>query len=66
MSRYRDFFIESVEGQAYLRALEDLIQAEHTKAEDNPPMSRDHTQRAKGLREAINQAAVMSTESKKT
>lgn len=64
-NRYHDFFINSEEGIAYVRILKKMISQQHEKAEKSPELARDFTQRAKGIREALNQALTMSTEAKK-
>lgn len=51
--RYKDFFRESPAGQHFIEKLEELINAQHQKAEDDPTLARDYTQRAKGVRETI-------------
>lgn len=65
MNRYRDFFLESTEGQAYMQSLNDLIDRFHQKGENKPEMSRDYMQRAKGVREAIALIQVMTAVSGK-
>lgn len=64
-NKYHDFFMNTEEGQKYLKALEGLIEAKHQKAEDNPGLEATFTQQAKGIREALKQAQSMSTEAKK-
>jgi hypothetical protein len=64
-NRYHDFFIESDEGKAYIRVLNKLIDQNHRKAEQSPELARDFTQRAKGIREALDQATSMATDIKK-
>lgn len=50
---YRDFFKDSPAGQEFVTKLHVLIDTQHKKGEDSPEMSRDYTQRAKGIREVI-------------
>jgi hypothetical protein len=64
-NRYHEFFIESPEGVQYIRTLDEMISQQHEKAEKSPESARDFTQRAKGIREALDQARSMSTEVKK-
>jgi hypothetical protein len=52
VKEYKQFF-ESPPGKYYLDFLHKQIQSEHELAEDNPMLARDHTQRAKGIRVAI-------------
>lgn len=51
---YRDFFVDSQAGSDLLKSIQKLITVEHTKAENEPDLARDHVQRAKGIREVIN------------
>lgn len=53
--RYRDFFKESLEGQAFIEKLEFIIDQEHERSENStdPNASFAHTQRAKGVRDVI-------------
>jgi hypothetical protein len=64
-NKYHDFFIDSPEGIAYTRILKRMITQQHERAEKSPELARDFTQRAKGIREALDQALSMSTEVKK-
>jgi hypothetical protein len=64
-NKYHEFFVESPEGIAYIRVLKRLIGQQHERAEKSPELARDFTQRAKGIREAMDQALSMSTEVKK-
>ena len=48
-------FVDSPAGNWYIERLDSSIKHNHNKAEDNPEMSRDYTQRAKGVREALEQ-----------
>ena len=63
--QYQDFFRDSEAGQQVLKDLELLINANHLKAEDDPDHSRDHMQRAKGNREALNKINSLLVEVKK-
>lgn len=47
-------FLESSAGENLLKALRAEIESLHKNAEDEPELSRDHVQRAKGVRLAIN------------
>lgn len=49
----RDFFKETGAGELVLKELYDLIEVKHTDAERNPDHARDHTQRALGIRDAL-------------
>lgn len=50
---WREFFIDSVEGQRFMERLQQMIDSQHEDAEKSPELARDHTQRAKGIREVI-------------
>lgn len=52
-NRFKEFFMDMPEGQQYQKQLRELIDGNHVKAENDPEHARDHTQRAKGIREAI-------------
>lgn len=47
---YRGFFLKSEAGKYFISELSRLIDDEHRSAEKNPELSRDHVQRAKGMR----------------
>lgn len=64
-SKYRNFFVESPEGQQYVRILKKLITSNHQKAEQSPELARDFAQRAKGLREALDMTTSLSSDIKK-
>lgn len=53
IQRYRAFFIESIDGQKYIQKLHEAITRAHEDAEKNPELARDYTQRAKGVRTAL-------------
>lgn len=55
MSKMRDFFVESDEGVEFVKSLYALIDSEHERAENEPEHSRDHTQRANGIRIVVNE-----------
>jgi hypothetical protein len=61
---YRNFFIKSEEGRAFVEFIESLINSEHEKAENKPELARDHAQRAKGMREVLNHINVTCIEKK--
>lgn len=63
---YRAFFIESPEGAEYVAKLNQLIVSQHEKAENDPLLARDYTQRAKGIREAISLISSLTTDAKKS
>lgn len=62
---YRKFFVESEAGQEFMKEVHRLIDHNHEKAEDNPELSRDHMQRAKGNREVLAHIQSVGTEVKK-
>jgi hypothetical protein len=62
---YKAFFAESPAGQSFMEELDRLIDDAHRKAEDTPELSRDHMQRAKGLRAVKDHIASVGMESKK-
>jgi hypothetical protein len=62
---YQNFFIKDTQGQHFMETLNDLIKSEHEAAESNPELSRDHTQRAKGIRIVIEHITSVSAERKK-
>lgn len=47
---YRQFFLKTDAGKYFTEELDRLIGESHTKAENNPELSRDCVQNAKGLR----------------
>jgi hypothetical protein len=49
--QYADF-LASVAGEHFILVLDNLIDHNHNEAEKNPELSRDFTQRAKGVRES--------------
>lgn len=61
---YQSFFLKHEAGKYFVSILTELIESQHTKAEDNPVLSRDYTQRAKGIREIINHIDSVSVERK--
>lgn len=64
MNRYKEFF-DSPDGVKLLQALDILIDQNHIQAEDQPELSRDCMQRAKGNREAISLIKSYCTDIKK-
>jgi len=50
---YQSFFLKAEAGKHYVQKLTELIDTNHRKAENEPELSRDYMQRAKGLREAL-------------
>ena len=50
---YQSFFLTNDAGKQFMITLSDLINAQHSKAEDTPELSRDYAQRAKGVREVM-------------
>lgn len=65
MNRYRDFFIESPEGQQFVKSLLALIDSNHEKGENEPELARDYMQRAKGIREVLAHIQVITAVSGK-
>lgn len=65
---YRDFFLESQAGQEFVKSLESLIDANHDKADDatDPMITFAHSQRAKGVKEAIAKINSLTAGVKKT
>lgn len=47
---YQGFFVKSEAGNHFMSEVVRLIVDEHERAEKNPELARDHTQRAKGVR----------------
>lgn len=60
---YKAFF-ESPAGIQCLTSIQALVDSNHRSAEDNPELSRDCMQRAKGNREALNQINIILNEGK--
>lgn len=50
---YQAFFLKNEHGVAFMEQMLSLIEQQHEQAEKNPELARDFTQRAKGLRLAI-------------
>lgn len=63
--RYVDFFRNSAEGAEYVKRLNALIELQHRQAEADMDHARDHTQRAAGIREALNLIDILTSEAKK-
>lgn len=63
--RYVEFFVNSAEGQAYVKRLKSLIDFQHTQAESDIDHARDFTQRAAGIREALKLIDRLTVEAKK-
>lgn len=51
VNAYEGFFIKSESGKYFSEQLVQMIEAAHEGAENNPELSRDFVQRAKGIRE---------------
>jgi hypothetical protein len=47
---YQNFFLKSDAGKYFVAELDRQLNDHHMKSEDEPELSRDHSQRAKGLR----------------
>jgi hypothetical protein len=50
---YTTFFKESDAGEHFTNFINDSIERNHIKAEEDPDNARDYMQRAKGLREVL-------------
>ena len=50
---YTAFFMSNEAGKEFMQTLSTIIDTNHTAAENAPELSRDHVQRAKGVREVI-------------
>lgn len=50
---YGAFFVKNASGKHFMSVISKVIVDNHEKAEDNPELSRDHVQRAKGAREVL-------------
>jgi RNase P subunit RPR2 len=57
-------FIASPAGEAHVKKLQLLISLNHESAENNPELSRDYVQRAKGIREALDELIASGVEIK--
>lgn len=62
---YIDFFNSKEAGLYFLKEAERLLAENHRQAEDNPELSRDYMQRAKGNREVLDHIRSVLTEIKK-
>jgi hypothetical protein len=62
---YREFFKGSQAGEDFVAKLNQLIDSNHKKGEDEPEMARDYMQRAKGIREVLNQVNALCVVTKK-
>lgn len=62
---YITFFVKSEAGKNYVTELQRLIASDHNTAENKPESARDHTQRAKGTRQALDHIASVLSEVKK-
>lgn len=49
---YEAFFKQEA-GQDFLKVIEHIVSSNHIKAEQEPELSRDYVQRAKGAREVL-------------
>lgn len=50
---FKTFFKESDPGQHFIKKVLSEIDSQHQKAEKDPELARDYTQRAKGMREVL-------------
>jgi C4-type Zn-finger protein len=67
MSDFSDAYVTffgSPAGEAFLTTIYGMIDTEHEAAEKNPELARDHTQRAKGIREVTNIIKSMTAKDK--
>lgn len=62
---YEQFFVKSEAGKYFMTEVNRLITTNHESAEDKPELSRDHVQRAKGMRDIANHIQSVMTEVKK-
>lgn len=62
---YHAFFEKSEAGKYYVSQLNQLIRSAHENAENTPENARDYTQRAKGVREALDHITSVGAEIKK-
>lgn len=62
---YRDFFMHSPDGAHFVAKLNQLIDSNHKKGEDEPERARDYMQRAKGIREVLDQVNVLCVVTKR-
>lgn len=62
---YKTFFVESAAGQHLMKQIDQLVADAHEKAEANPELSRDFTQRAKGVRNVKDLIVGLGVEIKK-
>lgn len=62
---YQAFFTKSEAGRHYITEITRLIDDAHKAAEDHPELSRDHVQRAKGLRLSLDHITSVGTEIKR-
>lgn len=62
---YRNFFVDSQAGEDFVKKLNQLIDSNHRKGEDEPERARDYMQRAKGIREVVSQINSLCVVTKK-
>lgn len=60
--RYQGFFLSDEAGQEFMTQLQAIIADNHTKAENEPALAREYSQRAKGVREVISHIQSLTTE----
>lgn len=53
-------FLASHEGELFIHKLDSMIDEAHSNAENNPELSRDYTQRAKGIRSVKEELIALS------
>ena len=63
---YVTFFDASDAGQHFLESINKLISNYHEKAENDPAMARDYTQRAKGIRDIADHITVVKVNVSRT
>jgi hypothetical protein len=56
---YHAFFLQNEAGKYFMETLLNLIESNHEAAEKTPDYSRDYVQRAKGIREVLEQITVV-------
>lgn len=62
---YNAFFNKTDAGKYFIAHIEESIKTAHEDAEKTPELSRDYTQRAKGLRIVLDHITSVGTEVKK-
>lgn len=61
---YAQFFDKSQAGQYFVKELHRMIQSAHEDSENYPELSRDHAQRAKGMRMIVDHITSVKTKLK--